>query len=151
MSTGSFALSLAKFAEKAKARADEVVGLTVTKIAAELNERSPVGDGTYWITKPPKGYVGGRFRANWQLGVDFIPTGVIEATDRSGDRTQGNIIASVPADAAGKVYFLCNNLPYARRIEDGWSRQAPVGVVGLTVIKFQNFVDEAVQKVKSGE
>ena len=44
----TFALDLAKFAEKAKERADEAVGAVVIGIAAELDKRSPVGDQTKW-------------------------------------------------------------------------------------------------------
>jgi len=35
-------------------------------------------------------------------------------------------------------------VPYARALEEGHSRQAPQGVVGLTVIQYQRIVDDAV-------
>ena len=38
-----------------------------------------------------------------------------------------------------------NNAPYAQRIENGWSRQAPQGLVGLTVVMFQQIVREAAE------
>lgn len=140
----TFALDLQKFADKAKDKADAAVGNIVIRVAGELDRRSPVGDATYWTSPPPKGYVGGHFRANWQLGVGFAPGGEIPGVDPTGAATQGRIVASVPDDASGKVYFLMNNTPYARRIEEGWSRQAPQGVVGLTEVMFQQIVDDAV-------
>lgn len=141
----TFALDLQRFAEKTGEKADDAVGAIVTNIAARIDMRSPVGDASYWISKPPPGYVGGRFRANWQLGVDTVPSGEVAAPDPSGEATQGRIVAQVPDDAAGKTYWLVNNLPYAQRIEDGWSRQAPTGLVGLTVVEFQQIVREAVE------
>lgn len=147
MARGSFMLDLQKFAEKAKAKADDAVGGIVVRVAAELDRRSPVGDASYWISPPPKGYVGGRFRGSWNLGVEQLPAGV-ETIDPSGAAAQGRILAAIPEQASGKLYYLVNATPYGRRIEEGWSRQAPTGLVGLTAIQFQRFVDEAVGAVQ---
>lgn len=144
----TFALDLKKFAEKAQARADEAVGGIVVAVANKVDERSPVGDAKYWKNPPPKGYVGGRFRGNWQLGVGTMPGGTLERVDPTGSKVRAEIHAAIPEAAAGKVYFLANNLPYAQRIEHGWSRQAPTGVVGLTVAEFDDFVAQAVGEAK---
>jgi len=143
----TFALDLQKFAEKAGAMADQVVGEIVVGVARELDMRSPVGDATYWTRPAPKGYIGGRFRANWQLGIGQKVNGTVEANDLNGTIALPAIMAAVPEEAAGNVYYLSNNLPYAQRIEDGWSRQAPAGLVGLTAVKFQEIVNEAAAKV----
>lgn len=140
----SFALDLQKFAQKAKDRADEAVGAIVIGVARELDRRSPVGDAAYWKNPPPKGYVGGHFRGNWQLGIGVIPAGEIAGADPTGAAAQGRIVASVPDEASGLVYYLANNTPYGRRIEDGWSRQAPQGLVSLTAVMFEQIVREAV-------
>ena len=146
---GSFTLDLQRFAEKCAERADDAVGNIVVRIAAELDKRSPVGDATYWKNPPPAGYIGGHFRANWQLGIGSMPQGEVRGVDPSGARTLGRIIAAVPEQAAGKVYWLANNVPYALRLEyESWSRQAPSGVVGLTVTMFQDIVNEAVGALK---
>ena len=56
---------------------------------------SPVGDADRWKhpEAKPEGYVGGHFRANWQLGIDTIPTGMIEGTEYKGalEREQSKI------------------------------------------------------------
>jgi hypothetical protein len=114
-------------------------------VSGRLDQRSPVGDATFWKNPAPKGYTGGHFRANWRLGDGAAPAGEIAGVDPSGSATQGAIIAAVPEKAAGRIYYLVNNVPYARRIEDGWSRQAPQGLVGLTAIEFQRIVDDAVK------
>lgn len=142
---GSFTLDLQRFAEKCAERADDAVGNIVVRIAAELDKRSPVGDATYWKNPPPAGYIGGHFRANWQLGVGAMPMGEVPGVDRTGEKTQGRIMAEIPEAAAGKVYYIANNAPYAQRLEYGWSRQAPQGLVGLTVTMFQDIVRDAVE------
>lgn len=140
----TFALDLQRFAEKTKDKADAAIGNIVVRVARELDRRSPVGDASYWASPPPKGYVGGRFRANWQLGIGAPQRTVRNAIDPNGSIALPAIIAEVPQQAAGKVFWLSNSLPYAQRIEDGHSRQAPTGLVGLTAIQFQKFVNEAV-------
>lgn len=139
----TFALQISEWAKKANERADQVVGRVVVNIASRLDARSPVGDATYWKHKPPPGYVGGRFRGNWQLGVETIPQGETGRVDPAGGETLGAIVREIPTKAAGLRFFLVNNVPYAQRIEDGWSRQAPNGLVGLTVTEFQGIVAEA--------
>lgn len=146
--SGPFLLQLQEFARKTGAKADLAVGRIVVRVSAELDRRSPVGDSSYWKNPPPKGYTGGRFRGNWQLGVGVVPGGETGAIDKTGAETQGRIIATVPEQASGRVYYLVNNVPYSQRIEEGWSRQAPQGLVALTSIQFQRIVDEAVGAIK---
>jgi hypothetical protein len=140
----SFVQQLSDWGDKVKGRADEVVGYVVVQISSALDRRSPVGDATYWKHPAPKGYVGGRFRGNWQLGVDFRPVGETGRIDPTGATTQGEILAAIPEQAGGRVYYLFNNVPYAQRIEEGWSHKAPQGLVGLTAIEFPQMVEQAV-------
>lgn len=130
----SFALDLAKFAEKAGKRADVAVGEIVANIAAAVDARSPVDTG--------------RFRANWNYGLGAPDLSVSMATDPTGAKTIGRIVAKIPTEAAGKVHFISNSLPYAQRLENGWSKQAPAGIVSRTVVEFQKFADEAVATAK---
>lgn len=139
----SFSVQLQQFADKTKQRSNDIVGRVTVGLAQRLDERSPVGDATYWTHPAPKGYVGGRFRGNWQLGVNVIPARETGRIDPSGGETLSTIIASVPAQPAGTVMYLANNVPYAQRIEEGWSRQAPTGLVGITAMEFQQVVDQA--------
>lgn len=141
---GTFALDLQRFAEKTKDKADAAIGNIVVRVHAELDRRSPVGDAKYWKHPAPAGYIGGHFRANWQLGVDVRPASELPGIDTTGDKTRAAVVAEVPKEAAGRVFWLVNNTPYANRIEQGHSRQAPTGLVGLTVTMFQKIVDDAV-------
>lgn len=126
----TFALDLEKFAAKAGARADAAVGEIVGQLATRLDERSPVKSG--------------RFRANWNYGLGAPDLSTSMATDKAGGATSSRIIAQIPEQASGQVHYLSNNLPYAMRLENGWSKQAPQGILSRTVVEFQTFVDEAV-------
>lgn len=141
----SFALDLAAFAEKAKDRADTVVGATVAYIVEQIDERSPVGNPSRWKhpERAPEGYVGGRFRGNWQLGIGVLPVSVLDRIDPSGSTTVTAALSAIPEDAAGKVYYYANSLPYARALEYGHSSLAPSpgGIVGLTLIDARSYVE----------
>lgn len=146
----TFALQISQFVEKAKANADAVVRKVVIDVAASVVDMSPVGDAALWQNPPPKSYLGGRFRANWQLGEGSAPNGTLPDIDPSGSASKARILAALPPNAAGKVFYLVNNLPYSQKLEDGWSKQAPAGMVMLTVIKWNNIVENAVSGVTGG-
>lgn len=130
----SFTLDIQKFVTGAKQRANDAVGRIVVGVSAEIDMRSPVDTG--------------RFRGNWQLGVNSVPSGTLANLDKTGNATQARIAASVPDEAAGHVFWIVNNLPYATRLEHGYSRQAPQGMVGLTLTRFQSIVNEAAAAVR---
>lgn len=149
----TFAVDLKRFVEKAKGNADQVTRLVVLQIGGALVIRSPVGDAKYWQSPPPKGYVGGRFRGNWQYGEGSINSTVTENIERqdftSNDSAAAGVglTAKVDKEAAGKVHYLTNSLPYAEALEKGHSRQAPFGMVGITTLEFNIFVSNAIAKL----
>lgn len=145
----SFGNKLHDFAKKTGRKLDDVARDVVINIGKSVVEMSPVGDPDLWATKPPPGYVGGRFRANWQHGFGSTASGTLNEIDASGGVSLANIQSGVDSNPAAGVHFISNNLPYAQRLENGYSSQAPAGMVGLTVIKFKDIVNISVQKVKS--
>lgn len=145
-----FSLDLSAFVAKAKGNMDTVVRKVVIDVGSSLVEKSPVGDAVAWKSKPPKGYVGGRFRGNWQYGnlsEAGVPMAELPDIDPTGQVSIDRIEAGVPMAAAGKLHIIKNNLPYAQRLEDGWSKQAPSGMVGLTVAEYQTIVGAAAESV----
>lgn len=144
----TFTLDLKAFAEKTSAKTDAIIRKIVIDLGTSLVMKSPVGDGKYWKHPPPKGYTGGRFRANWQYGLGAPVLATSEKIDKEGAATINAIVGKVDNEATGKVHYLTNSLPYADRLENGWSRQAPNGMVGLTVLEFQPIVEAAARAIK---
>lgn len=87
-----------------------------------------------------KGYVGGRFRANWQVGIDFVPIEWLDERDKSGTHTINKMVNAVERFRVGMaehIYFV-NNSPYGYPLEyEGHSRQAPAGMVRISCIQFE--------------
>ena len=142
-----FAANISKFVAKANGNMDAVVRKIILDIGTKIVMRSPVGDGDLWQSKPPPGYVGGRFRANWQYTFGQPATEATAEIDASGRNTISTILSGVSSNKAAGLHYLSNNLPYAKRLEDGWSTQAPIGMVGLTLLEFQSMVNGAATEV----
>lgn len=134
-------VSIAAWVDKQKDNHDEVTRKILFDIDKGFQLKSPVDTG--------------RFKANWQLGVDFQPSGYDYSL---GSNAQTGVIdtavlsahaAIIPKDAAGHVYWLVNNLPYANDLENGHSRtKAPYGIVNITLIKFEGIVQRAMNTIK---
>ncbi len=133
--SGAFEKQIEQFVLKVQGRSHEVVKSTVIGVHARIDRRSPVATG--------------RFRGNWQLGIGSAPGGTFEVNDKSGESARTRITAEIPAQAAGLVYYIANNLPYAQRLEDGWSKQAPSGMVSLTLAESDSIIDAAVANAKA--
>ena len=89
----------------------------------------------------------GRFRGNWQTAIGSMPSGTVEATDPSGNTVIAKVQGVVAGMNPGDVIYMVNNLPYAQRLESGWSRQAPAGMVRLTVQRWQPIVAEVIRQI----
>jgi hypothetical protein len=93
----------------------------------------------------------GRFRGNWQLS-DNPPTPSVQLTarlDKSGQVVIELARVAVQDIRAGGVSYITNGLPYGPRLEYGWSKQAPSGMVRLTVNELQKFMREAVAQIRA--
>ena len=144
----AFALDLSKFIEKAQGNAEDVVRKVGTGMLAKVVDRSPVGNPDLWKGGGPAGYVGGRFRGNWQVTFGAPARDEIARADASGSATNA-AGAAVLASFHGGIssIWLANNVPHAYRLEMGHSSQAPLGVAGVTATEFQSFVDQAVREL----
>lgn len=150
----AFSDEIAKFSQKTISSGDFIVRHAMLDIMESIDLRSPVGNPTGggkdgippWKSKPPPGYVGGHFRANWQLGIGKMPKGEIPGHAHEGALKREQ--AKIPKNAAGKVYYYANNTPYAQVLEDGHSKQAPHGMVGLTKVQFQHIISSITKGLK---
>ncbi len=133
MSNEQFKADFARILESVGERAVLVARKTAIQIANELIERSPVDTG--------------RFRANWMTGYGSVNLTITTDTDKSGGATSGRIAQEL-AGWDGESATISNSLPYAQRLEDGWSQQAAQGMVGLTVQRWQQYLGDALREVK---
>lgn len=137
-----FAQALAAFSEKAAGNMDEVVVKSVLELRSRIVVRTPVDTG--------------RLRANWQMGLDALPTGTLAIMDKTGAAGLSQAATAFPAEPGGRIYYLANNLPYARRIEHGFVGADSLGrvynqggraMVGVTILEWPEIVAKAAASV----
>ena len=92
----------------------------------------------------------GRFRGNWQVAVGQVPQGVVVLDDKTGQAVISKVEAAVMQLEVGETIYLVNNLPYARRLEYGWSQQAPEGMVRVTEARWRPIVEKVSQQLRAG-
>jgi len=145
-----FAEDINKFAKKAVDNSNLVIRRTIIDIGQRVITRTPVGDANYWQSKPPAGYVGGHARFNWMYSMGSRVVQEVDGIDATpgGAGTLNRMIGSVPVNPADNVHYIQNSVPYIERLEDGYSRQAPLGMVAITAAEFQGIVEEQTGKVK---
>jgi len=142
----SFEDSIQNFIKKAKKNPELVVRQVTIKLYSQIILASPVDTGA--------------FRMNWQATVDTPATGTVEGLDPSGSQAITRATNFVQQSAKWDEFRFTNNLPYAEAIEfgqypgngpntiGGFSKQAPQGVVRVTVKRFQRLIDEAAARME---
>lgn len=128
-----FELQIAKFIEKAEGNVDLVFRKVALEMFTRVVIKSPVDEG--------------RFKSSYVVSIDTIPTGIPDTIDKSGAPSFARIKAAVLDLKAGHVITMCSNLEYARPLEYGHSKQAPNGMVRLTIAEWNSVVNKAVSEL----
>ena len=76
----------------------------------------------------------GRARANWQLSINIPKTDVKKTTNNTAVADGNNTLRTIKL---GEDIYITNNLPYIGRLERGHSKQAPRGMVALTLAEIE--------------
>lgn len=112
-------------------KTSQVLVLLMAETDARLKMKSPVDTG--------------RFRASWTIGVGQPDPSI--APEAGPGQKVATPEPRIPAITAGATYYHANSLPYARRIEYGWSKQAPAGCVRVTAAEVPGIIQALVAQV----
>lgn len=86
----------------------------------------------------------GRFRSNWQVGINSEPRDEVKHITKTAGgvtRREGVVIRRVNPLQGPITVYIVNNLPYAKRLNEGWSDQAPAGWVDAIVRRAKQRLD----------
>ena len=125
----SFAKDLDKISLNLKGYAEGMVRGTLFALSSRIIKESPVDTG--------------RFRGNWQASVNTPKKGKLQRKDKSGAASINEVSSIVMSLDMGQTFYLTNNLPYARRLEYGYSKQAPSGMLRINVMRVQSELEKA--------
>lgn len=115
--------------KKARARAvadtERKIGAAAAQLFGHIIRRTPVDKGA--------------LRGNWQVGLGEIPNSPVDRLDKTGAQAIADAVtAAAKFKITGTLYFV-NNLPYAPVVERGSSKQAPAGMVAVSVNDFRKY------------
>lgn len=127
--------TLHKWAEKIDANVDDLAQNIAFSAFEGVTKRSPVDTG--------------RFKGSWQIkqgtpNLRVLPEGRHKTTGEGQPRK-----ARAASSEPGLPWFITNNLDYGPALEDGNSKQAPNGMVRLTMADLKRFVRQEVRKLKT--
>lgn len=77
----------------------------------------------------------GRFVNNWLVGLGGRKVSTLQGTDPARTKSFQRGSAAIKRYKRWVAIWISNNLPYAQRLNDGWSDQAPA-----------NFVQKAIER-----
>lgn len=133
-----------EWVEHTETQIDDVLQTIVFKIGESVVRLSPVDTG--------------RFRGNWQLTIDGTSSSSLVRYDKDGQSTINEIASKANSFTAGQVAYIQNHVLYGNDLEyglyngptakvtdEGFSKQAPSGMVRITEMQFSNIVAEAVR------
>lgn len=121
----TFPKDIEKWIRKTKASEDKVIQKVCLEISSSIILRTPVDTG--------------RARGNWEASIGTPSSKTTESLSKSGQSAIRKASA-LSKDAPGSKFFLVNNLPYIKKLEEGSSGQAPAGMVAVTIAAFKNIV-----------
>jgi hypothetical protein len=79
----------------------------------------------------------GRARGNWQASIDSPLHEIAAGEDKNGGKTINKAARVIAGMKPLHAFFLSNNLPYIEALENGHSKQAPAGMVGVTIAEIE--------------
>lgn len=138
----SFAQDMLKFAKKTNSNILEVRKAVFFDLAKQIIVRTPVDTG--------------RARGNWQPNLHNFSSGVVGGVKHDPMPDVRKVADSARGDDS---LTLVNNLPYIHKLEYGgygkgpktrygYSRQAPYGMVRITVASYKKSMRKAVAGVR---
>lgn len=149
-------LNISQYAKKKQAKILDVKRQIAFELLSSIVQKTPVDTG--------------RARGNWTVSINTKDETVSDACDKSGGETISKGKDKIDTVEGDEAIYIQNNLPYIRTLEygvypnppkkgtwnprekeyeirsvNGFSKQAPKGMVGLAVMEAQQIIDEAVK------
>lgn len=129
-----FAADLRALCERAGDKAEMVVRGAALFLGDDMIDESPVDSG--------------RFKNNWVTSTGVADRSKSAEPDPSGARAHAMLNEKIAGWKPGQTIWILNNLPYAKRLEYGWSKQAPGGMVRLAVQNYAQAIKKAADQVR---
>lgn len=81
----------------------------------------------------------GRARWNWHADLNTMSVRIVEPNQ---GQTPDEAMTAVANYKLGETIYISNNLPYIKRLNEGYSQQAPAGFVQDSITRAENATNE---------
>lgn len=109
---------------------------TIRDMYGLIVERTPVGNPTLWNYPAPANYEPGTLRASWRIDYDGVLRNAKGQFESASNVLSGGGLSFKIGRNNKKEAAISNNQPYAQRVEEGWSTQAPQGMMRITIAQY---------------
>lgn len=111
---------------------EKTINATVLNMYKKIIDRTPIGNPALWHPPYwPKNYTPGKLKAAWTISLN-------------GDETKtlgiGSLGLNINSLSSNKKIAISNDQPYVQRVENGWSTQAPAGMMKVTVAEYTDIL-----------
>lgn len=90
----------------------------------------------------------GRYRGNWRSSKNAIDHGIMTRSLRTGEVDTGSNGLLFNFNF-GDTFYMTNPLPYGPRLEyEGWSLQAPAGMVRISAAQWPRIVQQVARSIR---
>lgn len=127
----SLSSDLAAFSKKTEAAGEKVFRGSALEILSTGIKRTPV--------------LSGRLRGNWFTKINKIDGS--SSDGRSANKSISNAVIETGKAKLTDVIYMVNNLPYAAEIERGSSKQAPAGMIRVTILEWKRLVERKAKQL----
>lgn len=96
----------------------------------------------------------GRARGNWNVSTGTPDASADDAMTEAGvaaKKAEGVSMINEIDFAKGEDLYVTNGLPYIQALEDGRSKQAPAGMIKVTVAELKPVAEQIARKVARGQ
>lgn len=162
VSADKFGSLIRQWADKTGEDLEKIARGFCIQLSTNIILKTPVGNPDLWLYKhptkgyvdylayknAPPGYTGGRARNNWFPSISSPSTRQNKTSDKSGRASVKRLTTGANKLKAGQTFYLTNNLPYIRRLEyEGWSTQAPAGMMRISLAEAEQSLIKAINSI----
>lgn len=149
VSADKFGALIRQWADKTGEDLEKIARGFCIQLSTNIILKTPVGNPSLWKSKAPSGYVGGRARNNWFPSIGSPSLKQNKTPDKSGSKSVKRLNIGANKLQAGQTFYLTNNLPYIRRLEyEGWSTQAPAGMMRISLAEAEQALIKAINSIE---
>lgn len=128
---GDFSLAFKQINDKTDKQLNRIIKKTVFDLTSSIISDTPVDTS--------------RAKNNWFVTFDTPSDNTIDTLDNSGNTAINKANTKIMNNKVPMVYWINNNLPYIMRLEYGWSKQSPAGMVRLNIQRFNKFLKDNIK------